>query len=567
MIPTSSPRPRKILLILFGIFLLGGLAFTQGMILHPYFQSRAAREWKETPCRIISSEVKSHRDSDATTYSVEISYAYKIGGREFRSNRYQLPRFFSSGRQAKAATVARFPRGKATVCFVNPRNPADAVLDRGFASIGWFALLPLAFIGVGAAGIVGVVRGRKDAPLLNGDAPDAEIPWQTRPDWAAGRIVSSAKKTLGFAWLFAVAWNAIAFPVAVMVLSQNVIRKGNYGPAFALVFPVIGVAILFWALRETLRWFRYGESVFEMASVPGVIGGALEGVIRLSRPIRPEGPVRLRLNALSRTTTGAGDSSSTSEALLWQREETVEMDGGDAIPAAFLIPDDASPTTVIGSGNGILWRLEARARVPGMDYAAQFEVPVFPGELSPEQRAKTERLTARQQIEIAAYVPPPNSPIRVQTALSGGTEFSFPARRNLGVSILPTVVLLVILGLLGAAIQCHWPLPFTLFFSLIGFLLTLGVLHAWTASTRVVVQKEGVTVTSTFLGIARTRTVAAAEIDAIKPEIGMMLGSNVYQDLHILCRDGKSVTAGKSIADTRQAQWLADQMIRALRKN
>ena len=385
MIPTSSPRPRKILLILFGIFLLGGLAFTQGMILHPYFQSRAARDWKETPCRIVSSEVKSHRDSDATTYSVEISYVYKVAGREFHSNRYQFLRFYSSGRPAKAATVARFPRGKATVCFVNPRNPTDAVLDRGFASIGWFALLPLAFVGVGASGIVGVLRGRKDAPLLNGDAPDAEIPWQTRPDWAAGRIVSSAKKTLGFAWLFAVAWNAIAFPVAVMVLSQNVIRKGNYGPAFALIFPAIGVAILFWALRETLRWFRYGESVFEMASVPGVIGGALEGVIRLSHPIRPEGPVRLRLQSLSRFTIRDSSENSTREAIVWQGDETAEIaDLGYTIPVALRIPEDASPTTVIDSGDGTLWRLEVRARVPGVDYVAKFEVPVLLGELPPQ---------------------------------------------------------------------------------------------------------------------------------------------------------------------------------------
>lgn len=535
------------------------------MVLHPFLQSLDARGWKETPCHILSSEVKTYHGKNGPTYGVEISYAYKVAAQEYHSNRYQFLRFSNGDRQPKAEMVGRYPRGKQAVCFVDPKNPSEAVLDRRSATVGLFGLLPLVFVGVGAVGVVRAVRGGNNSALAK--ALQEGTPWLARPDWAAGRVVSSAKNTLRSAWFFAVFWNAIAFPVAWSVLSQHVIRKGNYAPAIALIFPLIGLGLLCWALRLTRRWVCFGESVFEMTAVPGIIGGTLEGTIRLSRPIRPEGPVHLRLKCLSRTTTRNGDGSSTNESLLWQHEETADLDGIDAIPVAFRIPGDTEPTTVIGAGNGILWRLEVQARVPGMDYAAPFEVPVFEGELSLEEQAEAERLQAREQAAIAVYAPPPSSRIRVQMALRGGTEFYFPAGRNLGASLLPAAILLVLLSLLWVAFQSHWPLPPKLAFLFFSLILAFVVAHAWTATTRVLVQREGITVTKTLLGLARIQTVAAEEIAEIKPVIGSTMGSTAFYDLHLTCRNDQCITIGKAIPDEREAEWLAAQMTQALRAN
>ena len=183
--PATSPAPtpttpaQRLGGILFSlIFFLAGGAFFYGMAVQPYLQSVAARTWVETPCRVVSSEVKSNHDGDGTTYRPEIHYVYRVQGREYHADRYQFLRFSSSGRADKAAVVARFPRGKHTVCYVNPKAPAEAVLDRNFASAGFFTLIPLAFMAVGGTLFFQMLRaGRSPAAL-----PEREL----SPEGAAG---------------------------------------------------------------------------------------------------------------------------------------------------------------------------------------------------------------------------------------------------------------------------------------------------------------------------------------------------------------------------------------------
>jgi len=349
-----------------------------------------------------------------------------------------------------------------------------------------------------------------------------------------------------------------------MVLSDQVIKKGNYGPAFVLIFPIIGLGLLFWAVTLTLRWLRFGESVFEMACVPGAVGGVLEGTIRLSRPMRPEGPVKLRLNCIARTTSRGGNSNSTSERILWQHEEAVEMNTVDAIPVAFFIPENCSETTTIDASDGTLWRLEAKAKMSGVDYAASFEVPVFRVEQSPELRAEAAKLVTREKAEVAAYVQPATSRIRVQMSLRGGTEFYFPACRNPETAMSLTVFLAIWSGAIWLMTTHGAPMFICIVFGLGGVFLAWATAASWTGTKRVLVSREGVTVKGAVLGIGRTKTVAAQEIESIKTQIGMTSGTTAYHDIKINCRDESTVTAGSSIKDGLEAEWLAAEMTKAL---
>jgi hypothetical protein len=49
--------------------------------------------------------------------------------------------------------VDRFPLGKLVTCYVNPSDPADAVLDRGFSWDILYGLIPLIFLSIGLAGL------------------------------------------------------------------------------------------------------------------------------------------------------------------------------------------------------------------------------------------------------------------------------------------------------------------------------------------------------------------------------------------------------------------------------
>ena len=65
----------------------------------------------------------------------------------------------------RRAIVKAHPAGKQTVCFVNPANPAEAVLNRGASSEMWWGLFPIPFVLIGVFGLLfaaGVLRFNKN---------------------------------------------------------------------------------------------------------------------------------------------------------------------------------------------------------------------------------------------------------------------------------------------------------------------------------------------------------------------------------------------------------------------
>jgi hypothetical protein len=146
----------------FSLFVLAGLV-TSLLFVRQALASFAVRSWPEVPCVVLSSEVRRHTSTEhrGLTFSVDVLYEYKVGGRTHRSNRYQFLGGSSSGYDSKAAVVAQNPPGRRRTCFVNPADPNDAVLTRSFGAEHWFLLIPLVFAAVGIAGIVFMLRSRR----------------------------------------------------------------------------------------------------------------------------------------------------------------------------------------------------------------------------------------------------------------------------------------------------------------------------------------------------------------------------------------------------------------------
>jgi hypothetical protein len=147
-------------------------------------------------------------------------------------------------------------------------------------------------------------------------------PWTIRADWAAGRIKSSTKGNLGKLWT-----GAAIMLVMTGIFAVTVFRtfppgdRGHYS-LFCLVLPAFSLIPIGMAVQATRRWSRYGESIFEMRSIPGVIGGTLDGTIQLRSAIRPVKPVQLRLFCESITR----GPKSTNIKVLWQARRTVEIE-------------------------------------------------------------------------------------------------------------------------------------------------------------------------------------------------------------------------------------------------
>lgn len=141
------------------IFTAIGGAILWWAFLRPWRQAHdVAKSWVRTPCHIIASDVRTHLGRKGNTYSADILYAYQHGGREFKSNRYNVFAEPSGGQSVKERLVRQYPPGMQTTCYVNPADPVDAVLvPKAGVSPVWM-LLPLLFILVGISGLFGMAK-------------------------------------------------------------------------------------------------------------------------------------------------------------------------------------------------------------------------------------------------------------------------------------------------------------------------------------------------------------------------------------------------------------------------
>jgi hypothetical protein len=212
---------------------------------------------------------------------------------------------------------------------------------------------------------------------VGGEKPAAL--WLVRKDWASRRIEDENRGGGLVALVFALFWNAIAWTVTIGVW-RGVKERGpeHY---FILLFPFVGIFAFLGAVYVMLRRGRYGVPVFELATLPAPVGRALAGHVRIPRGLPPASQIEINLRAIHLTMMRSGKNTSTREEVLWESHRllpgAIEDGDGVAVPIAIPIPREAPETSAVSPTDRILWRLEIGSAVPGVDFQAQFEVPVF----------------------------------------------------------------------------------------------------------------------------------------------------------------------------------------------
>lgn len=402
---------------------------------------------------------------------------------------------------------------------------------------------------------------RRISAALRARHPDA--PWMWRADWAAGRIEDSNRSTLIAAWSFAGFWNLISLPAAFFAVRQA-LRDESYGVLFVLIFPAVGLALLVWAIRVTIRFRRFGVSRLELDAVPAPVGRTLRGTVFATGALEVPGGLRVILTCVRRVTTGAGKNRSTRERVLWQEETRVQgrqtrsAEGMmTSIPVAFDLPADAEPCDQTTPRNQVIWRLAVSAEVPGVDYASTFEVPVF-------RTANSTDAPSTEPVPVQPFVQPASSRVRV-TRNRRGTEIIFPPARNPGASAALTCFLAFWVAVIWATVRFEAPVPLQVILGIFGLLILWGTVASWLGVSRVTVGDGAVTVASGILTPTRERRLAANEIAEVTTRIGMQAGNTPYYDVVLVRKDGKRLSAGRSIRDKREAEWLAATMREALR--
>jgi hypothetical protein len=442
-------------------------------------------------------------------------------------------------------------------------------------------------------GIIALIFGISAKKLALKASPkktaDDGKPWLKREEWAAGRITSGTRKGILLLWIFTFFWNAVSAPIVFIGLPAE-LHKGNYAILIALLFPIVGIGMIIFAVNTTFAWRKFGQSIFDMAAIPGALGGTLEGEIQVKTRLQPQHGLHLRLSCIRQTTTGSGKNRHTEETILWQDEKWLRADlpqtdlNATGIPIYFKLPDNL-PESTPGSGDGIHWKLEASATLRGPNFHAVFDVPVFK---LPEPPEISDDPTVQYQMSLDEVRKQIHSKIQVNDLPGGGKEFVFPAARNVGPAVGLTLFWLVWTGIV-VALFWNWkqvPALFPLLFGAFDLLITIFAFNLWFLRSRVVVTSEQVTVQKSWLGVKKERRLAASNVTGFDAQVGMTTGHSAYYDLKIRTGDdfavqkakfiqtgqkpplklsGADVTAASSIADKPEADWLVQQMSAALK--
>jgi hypothetical protein len=368
-------------LAVFGLPFLAVGVFVAGLFGNMFLDYRRAASWDRVPARIESAEFEVSHGKGAS-YSVKARYSYEYGGRTYTGSRIAADTGGSSdARHRERYELLRQHKesGQPFLAWVNPARPQESLLFREMTTMSW-ALLPfgLVFAGVGGALFVGglwsIFGARRRARRL---AADPQRPWRADPRWLAGFVFDEhAGRKLAGGWTAAVFLSLFVsiFVIGLIGAKAPLWVWGVFG-----IFVLLALALLAGAACSTVQFTKYGSPRLAMAEVPAVPGRTLTAIVLCRRHVDVEGAFKVTLKCEQKT--GSGKQSQT-ETL---HEESVEVAqdlaggsaAGTAVPVELPIPGDLPGTTPDDADPSVKWTLAVKAATPGVDFSAEFDLPVF----------------------------------------------------------------------------------------------------------------------------------------------------------------------------------------------
>jgi hypothetical protein len=356
-------------------FFLVGAGLFYGFGVRPALQILDAQKWEPTPCVVESSAVRSH-SGDSTTYSVEISYRYVFKDRPYTSTRYHFSTSTSSGgRKGKQAIVARYPPGTAAICYINPRAPHEAVIDRGWQwellIFGSFALIFLLVGGLGMLFAGRLNHSKNPVATVPKNEPQRDGPGVLKPKY------TPVAKFVGLL-IAAVVWNGF-----IGVFIYLVFFSDEKAPLFAKIIvsllALVGGGIIFAACTSFLALFNPRIRVTAQSTTVA-LGGELHLSWKVSGRTGTLSKLRLVFEGREEATYKRGTSTSTDTQVFAEicAFESADREFLVQGSARIVVPANLMHTFEAGR-NKVLWRLKVQGEIPRWpDVADEYPITVLP---------------------------------------------------------------------------------------------------------------------------------------------------------------------------------------------
>lgn len=556
-------------LVLFALPFAGFGLFMAWNVVSMVALAWSASSWEEVPATILKVKLKQNDESQL----VVAEYQYAYDGVQHDGDRVGLSgvadNFSSYHEKLYKRLHDAWEAEKTVPCYVNPGAPTKSLLDRRLRPfvILFHLVFVLCFGGVGFGMIAGAVyslrASRREAEV---EQANPGKPWLLREEWRTG-VLRDSRKEFYSLLVFAAFWNLISWPIGLMLLFGDKKVDGWWVYPLVLMFPAIGTGMIVWLLRQSLRRKKYGVSSLRLATLPGVVGGKLAGVIIAPAAVDNAEAVRLTLTCTRET--GSGDDRKTE--LVWQDEREIgktlaaNEPGRVGVPVVFTIPSHVPETS---PDKDITWTLKAKAALPGIDYGAAFEVPVFKTEESQEDvDVGTTPISPYEVDRPLAELLAREGILAEPLATLGGVRYFAPAGRYWGVALTLTLLTIVFGGAATALLYNEeWIIGSMC--ALTSFGLLLASLGSWLRQSELCVDGDRWAARSGWRGLGgRRREFDVKHVREVKLQTGSTSQTGTdYQRYHdvvaVLLGEPKPVKLLCGLRGTAAARKLVAELRR-----
>jgi len=426
----------KIFLFLFALPFFGVGVWMGYSVVSSLASASQMKQWHAVDATLTRAGYETHSGDDSDTYEAFAEYNYSFGGQSYRNDRVSLTTGSDNigdyqtdlGNRLRGALQS----GRPVVVYVNPDDPAESIIDRTlrWGLLGFNAIFLFTFGGVGLGLIIYVVRAPKEKDLA---APEyRERPWLANDAWQTALVKSSSKMAMYVAWGFAAFWNLISAPLPFVIFDE-VLEKDNIIALVGLLFPLVGVGLITWAVRRTLEWNRFGPAPVMLDPYPGSIGGHVGGTIDVKLPFEAGTRFSVTLSNLRSYVSGTGKNRSRKESAEWQDTQVAHVASGSQgtrLSFRFEVPESLRESDADKSAEVYyIWRLNVKAELAGVDIDRDYEIPVYATRQNSSQLSEFSIQEARAEqntIDLEA--------IRKLLHLgydAGGRAMHYPMGRNL----------------------------------------------------------------------------------------------------------------------------------------
>jgi hypothetical protein len=409
--------------------------------------------------------------------------------------------------------------------------------------------------------------------------PPEKDPWTVRTAWQTNELTEQRSWTVRPIWAFL--WNALAWPGAGYVLYDALWTSAdpNWAGLLILLFPAVGLGVAWGTLTESLRQWKFGRSTLIMDTMPARLGRTLQARLRTSIDFEevPEDGVHVTLSCYQQyTDSDAEGGSNVIRNLKWRDEALFSgqpipgRPDATNVPISFDVPADLPPSTPNETKERMLWEIEASAALPGLDYNATFEIPVFePDSSSSPSSATTDASSSSQHSDQQSSLPDHHS--NVTTPVSDGIQVEGDPDRGLTISFAPARRMKPALFLTAIALPCLvgglFLVPESFFVSILvllfGATFGYGAWMKWTYSSKLSAENGTLQLTKGPAGNVSSNQFPCSTLkDVVVDTEGESFGTANYSLTLLLSRSGSTqkVEIVDDLAHKPDAEALATQI-------